>query len=50
MENTGIAQIDAKEAESEFTFKVGFVFSRVLRDSTPLFVGRSVCWSHFTFL
>ena len=26
-----------------------FLFGRVLRDSTPRFVGRSVCWSHFSF-
>ena len=35
------------------TKDAGEIFSRVLRDSTPRFVGwsvgRSVCWSHFTF-
>ena len=30
-------------------FKTGAVFSRVLRDSTPCFVGLSVCLSHITF-
>ena len=28
----------------------GSIFSRVLRDATPRFVGLSVGWSHFTFL